>query len=86
MKNVEVGQLISPVKFRRSFANEFLNSDRALDLLILNTGLYTPLMRDARGYEMQFATNHLGHFQLTTVYGKRSQTVMRVRPFFLRSC
>jgi hypothetical protein len=25
----------------------------------------TPLMRDSRGYEMQFTTNYLGHFQLT---------------------
>ncbi|GAA1119209.1 hypothetical protein GCM10009630_16270 [Kribbella jejuensis] len=25
-----------------------------------------PLTRDARGYESQFATNHLGHFQLAT--------------------
>jgi NAD(P)-dependent dehydrogenase (short-subunit alcohol dehydrogenase family) len=48
------------------FANEFLNSNRALDLLINNAGIMaTPLTRDDRGYEMQFATNHLGHFQLT---------------------
>jgi NAD(P)-dependent dehydrogenase (short-subunit alcohol dehydrogenase family) len=48
------------------FANEFLNSNRPVDLLINNAGIMaTPLMRDDRGYEMQFATNHLGHFQLT---------------------
>jgi NAD(P)-dependent dehydrogenase (short-subunit alcohol dehydrogenase family) len=62
MKNVEVGQLdlASPSSIDR-FANEFLNSNRALDLLINNAGIMaTPLMRDDRGYEMQFATNHLG--------------------------
>jgi NAD(P)-dependent dehydrogenase (short-subunit alcohol dehydrogenase family) len=48
------------------FANAFVDSNRALDLLINNAGIMaTPLMRDSRGYEMQFATNHLGHFQLT---------------------
>jgi NAD(P)-dependent dehydrogenase (short-subunit alcohol dehydrogenase family) len=67
MKNVEVDQLdlASPSSIDR-FANEFLNSNRALDLLINNAGIMaTPLVRDERGYEMQFATNHLGHFQLT---------------------
>lgn len=36
-----------------------------IDLLINNAGIMAcPLSRDARGYERQFATNHLGHFQL----------------------
>ncbi len=31
-----------------------------------NAGIMaTPLMRDARGFESQLATNHIGHFQLT---------------------
>jgi NAD(P)-dependent dehydrogenase (short-subunit alcohol dehydrogenase family) len=38
----------------------------ALDLLINNAAtMACPLMRDARGFESQLATNHLGHFQLT---------------------
>ena len=37
-----------------------------LDLLINNAAIMAnALTRDARGYESQFATNHLGHFQLT---------------------
>jgi NAD(P)-dependent dehydrogenase (short-subunit alcohol dehydrogenase family) len=67
MKNVEVGELdlASPVSIDR-FASEFLVSNRALDLLINNAGVMaTPLTRDGRGYELQFSTNHLGHFQLT---------------------
>jgi NAD(P)-dependent dehydrogenase (short-subunit alcohol dehydrogenase family) len=36
-----------------------------IDLLICNAAIMAcPLARDARGYESQFATNHLGHFQL----------------------
>jgi len=49
-----------------AFAAWFLASGRPLDLLIDNAGVMAaPLTRDARGYEIQFATNHLGHFQLT---------------------
>ncbi|CAM3522148.1 SDR family NAD(P)-dependent oxidoreductase [Paenibacillus lupini] len=48
------------------FATEFLKSDRALDLLILNAGVsFPPEIKDARGYDTHFATNYLGHFQLT---------------------
>jgi len=67
MKNVEVGELdlASPASIDR-FASEFLISNRALDLLINNAGVMAiPLTRDERGYELQFSTNHLGHFQLT---------------------
>jgi NAD(P)-dependent dehydrogenase (short-subunit alcohol dehydrogenase family) len=49
-----------------AFADEFLSSKRKLDILINNAAIMaSPLMRDARGYEAQFATNHLGHFQLS---------------------
>jgi NAD(P)-dependent dehydrogenase (short-subunit alcohol dehydrogenase family) len=37
-----------------------------VDILVNNAAVMaSPLTRDARGYEGQFATNHLGHFQLT---------------------
>lgn len=49
-----------------AFAERFLASGRALDILVNSAGIMaTPLARDARGYESQFSTNHLGHFQLT---------------------
>ncbi|HVV31653.1 MAG TPA: SDR family NAD(P)-dependent oxidoreductase, partial [Vitreimonas sp.] len=49
-----------------AFANDFVRSGRKVDILINNAAIMaSPLMRDARGYEAQFATNHLGHFQLT---------------------
>ena len=48
------------------FAARFLASNGALHILVNNAGIMAnPLTRDARGYESQFATNHLGHFQLT---------------------
>lgn len=49
-----------------AFAEQFISSARPLHLLINNAGIMaSPLMRDERGYEQQFATNHLGHYQLT---------------------
>ena len=49
-----------------AFADRYLDSGRPLHILINNAGIMSgPLVRDARGYESQFATNHLGHFQLT---------------------
>ncbi|MGK5046608.1 oxidoreductase [Janthinobacterium sp. GB4P2] len=49
-----------------SFAAAFLATGRALHVLVNGAGIMaTPLLRDVRGYEAQFATNHLGHFQLT---------------------
>ncbi len=49
-----------------AFAVELARRIDALPLLINNAAIMAcPLARDARGYESQLATNHLGHFQLT---------------------
>jgi NAD(P)-dependent dehydrogenase (short-subunit alcohol dehydrogenase family) len=48
-----------------AFAERFLASGLPLHMLVNSAGIMAPpLVRDARGYESQFATNHLGHFQL----------------------
>jgi len=49
-----------------AFAARYLATGRPLHALVNNAGIMAgPLVRDARGYESQFAVNHLGHFQLT---------------------
>ncbi|MFB5152030.1 SDR family NAD(P)-dependent oxidoreductase [Burkholderia orbicola] len=50
-----------------AFAAAFLESTPALHMLINSAAIMAvpELTRDARGYESQFATNHLGHLQLT---------------------
>lgn len=62
---LETLELIDPESID-DFAGRFLATGRPLNILINNAGIMaSPLQRDARGYESQFATNHLGHFQLT---------------------
>ncbi len=67
IERVEIAQLdlLDPTSID-AFAARYLNSGRPLHILINNAGIMGgELVRDARGYESQFATNHLGHFQLT---------------------
>ncbi|MET9835617.1 oxidoreductase [Streptomyces sp. NPDC006385] len=50
----------------REFADAW--QGRPLDLLINNAGvMMLPQQRTADGFEMQFGTNHLGHFALTNL-------------------
>jgi len=61
----ETLDLMDPVSIA-SFAKRFVGSGRTLHILVNNAGIMAnPLTRDARGYESQLSTNHLGHFQLT---------------------
>ena len=49
-----------------AFAGEVSGVTDKIDILINNAAIMAnALTRDARGYESQFATNHLGHFQMT---------------------
>lgn len=49
-----------------AFAEKFIASGRPIHILVNSAAIMgTPLERDERGYERQFATNVLGHFELT---------------------
>jgi WW domain-containing oxidoreductase len=52
----------------RKFASEYNSSGLPLNILINNAGVMaTPFMRSQDNIELQFATNHLGHFLLTNL-------------------
>ena len=62
---LETMDLLDPASID-AFAVRFLSRSDTLHILVNNAGVMAaPLMRDRRGYESQFATNHLGHLQLT---------------------
>lgn len=67
MERVELErlELTNPASIA-AFAERMVTSGRRISMLINSAGVMaTPLMRDARGHEGQFAINHLGHFRLT---------------------
>ena len=68
-RNIDVAQVeLSVPDSVRAFAKTWLAGHGPLHLLINNAGVMAcPLTRTAEGWEMQFATNHLGHFLLTNL-------------------
>jgi NAD(P)-dependent dehydrogenase (short-subunit alcohol dehydrogenase family) len=65
--DVEFGLLdLTSLDSVRAFAVWYLSEHEELHLLVNNAGvMYTPFGRTADGFELQFGTNHLGHFLLT---------------------
>jgi NAD(P)-dependent dehydrogenase (short-subunit alcohol dehydrogenase family) len=66
LSSVEVTALdLGDLTSVRAFADGFLASGRAIDIVINNAGVMAcPETRVGPGWEAQFATNHLGHFAL----------------------
>ncbi|KAI0498282.1 hypothetical protein KFK09_021523 [Dendrobium nobile] len=59
---------LSSLKSVRAFADNFLATGLPLNILINNAGvMFCPFQLSVDGFEMQFATNHLGHFYLTNL-------------------
>jgi NAD(P)-dependent dehydrogenase (short-subunit alcohol dehydrogenase family) len=57
---------LSDLESVATFAAGFARTHDRLDLLINNAGVMVPpLGRTKQGFELQFGTNHLGHFALT---------------------
>lgn len=57
---------LSDLESVRDFAARMHRDRAGLDLLINNAGVMAPpLSRTRQGFELQFGTNHLGHFALT---------------------
>ena len=65
---IEVGSLdLGSLASVRGFAEWFAREHEGLDLLVNNAGVMAahPRQATADGFELQFGTNHLGHFALT---------------------
>eukprot|EP00057_Strongylocentrotus_purpuratus_P007318 XP_011661792.1 PREDICTED: retinol dehydrogenase 11 [Strongylocentrotus purpuratus] len=65
--NVVVKKLdLASMKSIREFVEELKKEEKSLDVLVNNAGvMMCPRWETEDGFEMQFGTNHLGHFLLT---------------------
>jgi len=62
VEELELGSLASI----RAFAERFLAHHDGLQILVNNAGVMAcPLAKTSDGFELQFGTNHLGHFLMT---------------------
>ena len=62
VEQLELGSLASI----RAFADRFLDAHASLQILVNNAGVMAcPYDTTSDGFEMQFGTNHLGHFLMT---------------------
>jgi len=73
-------ELADPASVRACVA-EVLATGRTLDAIICNAGIMAlPTLQTACGYELQFFTNHMGHFMLVTgllgALGERGRVVV----------
>ncbi|WMV44374.1 hypothetical protein MTR67_037759 [Solanum verrucosum] len=66
---VDVEKLdLSSIRSVKTFTDNFKSLDLPLNILINNAGImFCPFQLSEDGVEMQFATNHLGHFYLTNL-------------------
>ena len=92
--NVAVQELdLTSLDSIRAAADELKSRHDSIDLLINNAGvMFTPKSTTKDGFELQFGTNHLGHFALTNLLldrvlaapGSRVVTVSSVGHRFAR--
>jgi NAD(P)-dependent dehydrogenase (short-subunit alcohol dehydrogenase family) len=62
VEELELGSLASI----RAFAERFLTRHDAVQILVNNAGVMAcPFAKTSDGFELQFGTNHLGHFLMT---------------------
>lgn len=60
---------LSDLQSVRNFAADVLAAGKPIHLLVNNAGIMAcPETRVGPGWELQFATNHIGHFALTTAF------------------